>query len=200
MTAYGKETPMIKNVKFEKTDTADSKRAVVQRIISHWRLKGEEAKLFLFYSSKPTGFCATQELIAKETGIGTNNINRARDKLVKHKFIDFSTKANTITLDWQVLKGLAWIPDDIDVRKGEVLPGKEIEEESDEDKKVREAYGLDLPDVNPDHLTFGCKLKPELFFDTVTTSVKNQGWIPKESGDKPVLFDAGVTATYDLPF
>ena len=195
MTVY-KKTPTIKNVQTEKTDTAESKLAVVQRIIKRWRIKEEEAKLFQFYATKPTGFKACQDQIAKETGILRNHINRARDKLVARKLIDFSPNISTVTLDWQVLKGLACIPDDIDVRKGEILPLKNSE---DEEQKLRALYGLDLPDVNPEHLTFGCKLNPETFFEE-GTSVPNAGWIKDRQGDSPVLFESGALKTYDLPF
>ncbi len=191
---YRKATAMIKNVHFDKGDTVDTKLAVVRKLIDSWRLKSAEANLFLFYASKPSGYKPHEDEITRETGIIRNNISRTRNKLAERKLIQYDDKKNTITLDWSLLKALCWIPDDMNPRKGEILPYTETKLPNEE-KRLRELYGLDLPDVNPNHLTFGCMLKPY-----TEPPKEKMEWLPEEDGDRPVLKEAGVLETYELPF
>lgn len=189
---------MIKNVHVTQGDTVMNKQAIAERLISRWRLKGEEAALFRLYTSKPSGFKPNQTYIAENTGILENNISRARDKLAEHKFI--IVDGDNIIIDWRVLKGLAMIPDTVKVtgHKAHILPdgypwGTTVED------KLWHLYRLGAPDVNPMHLTPGCLCHAEEAEKEAKPKWEG-GNIPETDANKPVLFEAGVLASYDLPF
>lgn len=141
----------IKNIRFDPSLTAERKLEIASDIIRRFRLKGEEAELFLYLCSKPSGFCVSNTFIANATGLARNNVPRAREKLVRDKLI--AVRKEQIIIDWRQLCGLLMIPDDQEVRT------KWIHNASSERKlydPLRAYYGLDLPDVNPERLTHGC--------------------------------------------
>lgn len=141
----------IKNIRFDPSLTAERKLEIASDIIRRFRLKGEEAELFLYLCSKPSGFCVSNTYVANVTSIDRNHVPRAREKLVRDNLI--AVKNNKIIIDWRQLCGLLMIPDDQEVRTKWIH--NQFSERTYTDP-VRSAFGLDLPDVNPERLTYGC--------------------------------------------